>query len=329
MVLLDAEYAAAQALAAGAVPGSTGVAVPLEGMGYGDVAKLDVTTFLEGWSPEKARRLGASGAKLLLPYRVDVADQAERQERGRRRGGRAAAGRPAWRLILEPIVYQREGEERAGGDRFAELVVEGARRLATLEPDVLKLQYPGSAEACAELDGACGSLIPWVLLGGGADPAVLEGQIEDACRAGASGFIVGRTLFDAALVEDEAESDRALARAVPAAAGAAGRRSPSGWRTPWRERVGALPAPAARLVPVSSAGPVRGHQHLHRGAGLGQRQRVLDLLQADLVRDRARERQPLAGGARAWPGWGRTASSVSPPMPEHRSRPSCRCGGWG
>src|SRR4051795_12502210 len=57
MVLLDAEYAAAQALAAGAVPGSTGVAVPLEGMGYGDVAKLDVTTFLEGWSPEKGRRL--------------------------------------------------------------------------------------------------------------------------------------------------------------------------------------------------------------------------------------------------------------------------------
>ena len=43
MVLLDAEYAAAQALAAGAVPGSTGLAVPLEGMGYGDVAKLDVT----------------------------------------------------------------------------------------------------------------------------------------------------------------------------------------------------------------------------------------------------------------------------------------------
>src|SRR4051795_5209682 len=81
MVLLDAEYAAAQALAAGAVPGSTGVAVPLEGMGYGDVAKLDVTTFLEGWSPEKGRRLGASGAKLLLPYRADVADQAERQER--------------------------------------------------------------------------------------------------------------------------------------------------------------------------------------------------------------------------------------------------------
>jgi len=210
LVLLDAEYSAAQALAAGAVLGRTGLVVPLEGMGYGDVAKLDVTGFLDGWSPAKARRLGASGAKLLLPYRADVADQAARQERvveaavaGCREAGLA--------LILEPIVYRREGEETAGGGRFAELVVEGARRLAALGPDILKLQYPGTADGCGAIDEACGALIPWVLLGGGADAGVLEGQVEDACRAGASGFIVGRTLFDAALVPDEAESERALA----------------------------------------------------------------------------------------------------------------------
>ena len=59
-------------------------------------------------------------------------------------------------LILEPIVYKREGEERAGEDRYAELVVEGARRLAALEPDVLKLQYPGTAAGCEALDAAVG-----------------------------------------------------------------------------------------------------------------------------------------------------------------------------
>ena len=113
MVLLDAEYAAAQALAAGAVPGETGLAVPLEGMGYGDVSRLEVTGFLEGWSPAKARRLGASGAKLLLPYRADVPDQAARQEQVVRE---AVAGcRDAGlALILEPIVYQREGEASGG-----------------------------------------------------------------------------------------------------------------------------------------------------------------------------------------------------------------------
>ena len=133
LVLLDAEYAAPQALAAGAVPGSTGLAVPLEAMGYGDVSKLEVTSFLEGWSPAKARRLGASGAKLLLPYRVDVPDQAARQEAVVAQAVRACR-EAGLVLILEPIVYKREGEERAGGDNFAELVVDGARRLAALSP---------------------------------------------------------------------------------------------------------------------------------------------------------------------------------------------------
>jgi tagatose 1,6-diphosphate aldolase len=242
MVLLDVEYTAAQALAAGVVPRDTGVAVPLEAMGYGDVGKLATTAFLEGWSPAHARRLGAAGAKLLLPYRVDVPEQAARQEEvvaaavaGCRQAGPA--------LILEPIVYRRDGEETAGGDRYAELVVEGARRLAELGPDILKLQYPGSADACAALDEACGPLIPWVLLGGGADAAVLEGQIEDACRAGASGFIVGRTLFDAALVPDERKSERTLAEScrplLERLAATAERLA-----TPWRERVGELPEPA-------------------------------------------------------------------------------------
>ena len=241
MVLLDAEYSAAQAIAAGALPGRTGLAVPLEAAGYGDVARLEVTPFLEDWGPHQARRLGACAAKLLLPYRVDVADQAERQEQVVRE---AVAGcrEAGLALVLEPIVYKREGEERAGGERFAELVVEGARRLAALEPDILKLQYPGSAQACAELDAACGPLIPWVLLGGGADADVLEAQIDDACRAGASGFIVGRTLFDAALLPDPAASEQALAETcrplLERLAAAAERLA-----QPWRRRVGELPEP--------------------------------------------------------------------------------------
>ncbi len=241
LILLDAEYSVAQAIAAGAVPGSTGIVVPLEAMGYGDVAKVDVTGFLEGWSAAKGRRLGASGAKLLLPYRADAPDQAERQD-GVVRSAVAACREAGLALIVEPIVYRREGEERAGGDRFAELVVGGARRLATLEPDILKLQYPGSADACAELDAACGPLVPWVLLGGGAGEDVIGGQIEDACRAGASGFIVGRTLFDAGLVNDPEESRRALvehSRPLLERLAAIAERL----ATPWRERVGALPQP--------------------------------------------------------------------------------------
>ena len=73
---------------------------------------------------------------------------------------------------------------------------------------------------------------------------MLEGQIEDACRAGASGFIVGRTLFDAALVEDEADPNGRLheqCRPLLERLATTAERLAQ----PWRERVGALPQPAS------------------------------------------------------------------------------------
>jgi tagatose 1,6-diphosphate aldolase len=228
VVLLDAEYGAAQALAAGALPGTTALAVPLEAQGYDDASPR--TTFLPGWSAAQAARLGATACKLLLPYRPGDAEQAAAQDEVVRTA--VAACRDAGvALVLEPIVP-------APGD-----VVAGARRLAALEPDVLKVQYPGSAEACRELDEACGPSIPWVLLGGGADAAALEQRIVDACSAGASGFIVGRTLWEDALTADPDESQRALetvSRPRLERLAALARE----YATPWRERVGVVEPPA-------------------------------------------------------------------------------------
>jgi len=243
IVLLDAEYGAAQALAAGALPGTVALATPLEAQGYGEVAEAPLTTFLEGWSPAQAARLGASACKLLLPYRVDAPAQADAQDEVVRAAVSAcrAAGVA---LVLEPIVY---GD--AGGSERGELIVSGARRLAALGPDVLKVQHPGSAEACRALDEACGPDVPWVLLGGGADPDALAHQIEEACTAGASGFIVGRTLWDAALVEDAAAAERALetvSRPLLDRLATIARRS----ARPWRERVGAVAAPEPGRVPA-------------------------------------------------------------------------------
>jgi tagatose 1,6-diphosphate aldolase len=236
VVLLDVESGAAQAIAAGALPGSVALAVPLEAQGYGEVVSVHQTTFLAGWSPAKAARLGASACKLLLPYRVDVAEQVAAQDDvvGQALRGCHAAGVA---LVVEPIVAGSYSKHA-----FAELVVAGARRLAALGPDLLKLQYPGSADACAALDEACGRSVPWVLLGGGADPETLEQQIAEACAAGASGFIVGRTLWDAALVDDEQESERALLETshplLDRLAVVARRHARS-----WRERVGEIPLP--------------------------------------------------------------------------------------
>ncbi len=208
VILLDAEVGAPAARAAGALDGGLALVLPLEAQGYGDVATISESRLVPGFSPAVAVQQGAAGCKLLLPFRVDAADQADRQEAVAAACADAcrAAGVP---LVLEPIVYRRPGEELAA-ERFGELVVAGAARLARLAPGVLKLQYPGTPALCRDVHAACAGE-PWVLLGGGADAETLERQIGEACAAGAIGFIVGRTLWTDALVPDPAERERILA----------------------------------------------------------------------------------------------------------------------
>jgi tagatose-1,6-bisphosphate aldolase len=207
VILLDGEVGAPAARAAGVLGHGLALVLPLEAQGYGDVASIPETRLLPGFSPALAVEQGASGCKLLLPFRVDVEDQAERQVAVAAGAAEAcrAAGIP---LVLEPIVYRRGGEDLAA-DAYGELVIAGAARLAQLEPGVLKLQHPGNAELCRGVHEACAGE-PWVLLGGGADEDTLERQIAEACAAGAVGFIVGRTLWSDALVPDPAERERIL-----------------------------------------------------------------------------------------------------------------------
>ncbi len=222
MLLMDADTLAWAREDSG-VAANYGFAMPLEAQGYGAFHEVERTELLDRPSPAEVAAEGAEAAKLLLPYRPDLVDRAETQ-----RTVAAAAiamchavGLP---LILEPIVWSAP-EELLAPERVAELVVETAQSLAQLQPGLLKLQYPGSRAACDAVHAACGGH-PWVLLGGGAPLVDLEGQVADACAAGAMGCIVGRSLFDGAL---DADPDRrrawlrdvarpALGRLVAAAA---------------------------------------------------------------------------------------------------------------
>lgn len=209
-VLLDAELGG-DALAE--VPPRVALLMPLEAQGYEAVAEGPAPRLLPDFSPADAARLGADGCKLLIPYRPDLADATERQDALVRETLAAchALGLP---LMVEPIVYRLDRDDEAAfRAAFADRVVATARRVAALGVDILKLQFPESRDpraACAELDRACGAS-PWVLLGGGTDADAFASQLDVACRAGASGFAVGRTAWDAALADDPAESERRIA----------------------------------------------------------------------------------------------------------------------
>lgn len=235
-VMLDSE-AGGLALSIGA-PGPGAVVMPLEAQGYSDVEAGRVTTFLPGWSPARAAESGASACKLLLPYRPDHEASAVLQDAvvAEAVAGCHAVGLP---LILEPIAYPLPGEDAATlPGRLAPIVLATVERLRPIGADILKLQFPRAPEAaewCRKIDVACGET-PWVLLGGGGDAEGFARDVEVSCAAGASGFIAGRTLWQAALgLEGDALVARLQEQCVPlvqrlrALADAHGQ--------PWRQRL--------------------------------------------------------------------------------------------
>lgn len=212
-VLLDPLYGAAQAIAAGALPARTGLLVSLEETGYSHEAGGRVTTLLPEWSVAKVKRMGAQAVKVLLYYRSDH-PTAERQ-RAIVRTVAAEAAAADLPFVLEPLVYPAPEEEAPGyAQRKPDLIIEAARDLSGLGIDILKTEFPGDLPACRKLDEV--SAAPWVLLSAGVDFDTFARQLEVACRAGASGFLGGRAVWEEGLAMADAVDRRRWLRTVAA-----------------------------------------------------------------------------------------------------------------
>ncbi len=205
-IMLDPLYSAAQAIVSGALPGNVGFLSALEAQGYSGTPHARQTTLLDNWSVEKAKRLGASGIKLLVYYHPDAGEAAEQQETVIK-GVIADCARHEIALFLEPLFYSIDQSVPVNSAEFAmqrrRIVVETVHRLGSLAPDVLKIQFPIDASheagksvwkaACEELNDA--SPVPWALLSGGDPYDIFKQQLKIACQAGCSGFMAGRALW--------------------------------------------------------------------------------------------------------------------------------------
>jgi tagatose-1,6-bisphosphate aldolase len=161
--------------------------------------------------------MGADAVKLLLYYHPD-AENAETQERLLMEVAENCldADLP---LFLETLAFAIDAPDSTlTGESRRDVVVRTARRLTALGGDVLKCEFPYDAsvtdrerwrDACAELDEA--SAIPWVILSAGVDDATFEAQAEAACTAGASGVMVGRSVWQESVSMAPAERDAWLA----------------------------------------------------------------------------------------------------------------------
>jgi tagatose 1,6-diphosphate aldolase/sulfofructosephosphate aldolase len=96
-------------------------------------------------------------------------------------------------VIIENLVYERPGEDLRGQAR-EDAIIESARALNDLDIDLLKLEYPGSAEGCRRLSSVLDR--PWAVLSAGVPFDQFTGIIAIAAdEGGASGFIAGRSVW--------------------------------------------------------------------------------------------------------------------------------------
>ncbi|WP_028926521.1 hypothetical protein [Pseudonocardia acaciae] len=242
-VLLDPDFGVPAVRAAGALADGTGLLVAAEpasrGNHNGEPRAFRIPEQDAAW----VRGMGGNAVKFLIQLRPDrprtpgepdlVAEVlsvvAEVVADCRR------AGLPS---VVENLIYPLPGEEPLTEMNTAhreDVIVECARMLTEIGPDLLKLEYPGSPKGCRRIAEVTDG--PWAVLSAGVDFAEFEHVLRVSCEeGGASGFIAGRALWKEAVGLDgpaRAEFLDGTARLRLEACVAA----VTGRARPWREAV--------------------------------------------------------------------------------------------
>jgi tagatose-1,6-bisphosphate aldolase len=103
----------------------------------------------------------------------------------------AAEGVPS---VVETLLYPLPDEAPLTPRQRAELIAESARILTEVGPDLLKLEYPGDAQACRAVADVV--TVPWAVLSAGMPfDAFLDAVVTSCEEGGACGFIAGRVYW--------------------------------------------------------------------------------------------------------------------------------------
>jgi tagatose-1,6-bisphosphate aldolase len=174
-----------------------------------------LSKLVPGISARRVRELGATGGKIMVYLRSDL-DQANIHNIKIMRQCIDDFAREDLLLVVEFLTYKLDDEDEAEYKALVpSLIVGGSKICLDCGSKVLKIPYPGTSEACAEVTRLAGD-VPWAVLSAGVDHATFLKQVEDAMRNGASGVIAGRSLWkDCISLDRSITKDRLESVAVP------------------------------------------------------------------------------------------------------------------
>lgn len=214
-ILLDPEVALPRVVDDATLARDTGLVVGMDASGFETVDGLRFTRFVEDISPGRVRALGGDAAKMLYYMRPDrQGAQSDLAEEIRQLV--KACDDEGLLLIVEVLTYKLEGEtDEQYREAFPGLVAGAAEVSVAAGAKVLKLPYPGSAEACAAVTAAAGG-VPWAVLSAGVDHETFVEQVRTAVENGAAGAMAGRALWKDCLAVSATTREQLLTeRALP------------------------------------------------------------------------------------------------------------------
>lgn len=194
-VLVDPICAVPDIVDDGILPRDTALLIGIDASGWDISAEgYRISRMVEGVNARRVRELGATGGKIMVYLRMDR-PEANVENLATLKASIEDFAREDLLLVVEFLTYPLEDEAKQDYEaKVPSLIVEGTRACLELGSKVLKIPYPGSEAACAEVTKISGD-VPWAVLSAGVNHATFLPQVEIAMKNGASGVIAGRSLW--------------------------------------------------------------------------------------------------------------------------------------
>ena len=193
-----------------------GLIVTLEDSLFSEGPGGRMSSQIDDWSVEKIKRMGGDAVKVLAWYRPDADPQVCRHQQDFTKAIGAACARHDIPFLFELLVYplardaERVGNYEEVQGKRADDVLGSVAAFAAPDfgIDVFKLESPVAAARVPGVGGddwqgvqahfdELGRLAgrPWVMLSAGAGKDAFRNILTHAYRAGASGYLAGRAIW--------------------------------------------------------------------------------------------------------------------------------------